>query len=102
VREVDHPAPFSVEVKGEWSCASAAPMRLRDTDRDNFKFLPYLYGVEPTRHYQSILDPYRHSSQVRLLIFFPLNKKVNYSHYRSVGSRGFWEVKASRFRNIGT
>jgi hypothetical protein len=28
--------------------------------------------------------------------------KVKYSHYRPMGPRGFWEVKASRFRDIGT
>jgi hypothetical protein len=28
--------------------------------------------------------------------------KVKYSHYRPMGPRGFWEVKASRFCDIGT
>jgi hypothetical protein len=28
--------------------------------------------------------------------------KVKQSHYRPVGPRGCWEVKASRFRDIGT
>jgi hypothetical protein len=28
--------------------------------------------------------------------------KVKYSHYRPMGPGGFWEVKASRFRDIGT
>jgi hypothetical protein len=29
-------------------------------------------------------------------------KKVKHSHYRIMGPRGFWEVKAFRFRDIGT
>jgi hypothetical protein len=29
-------------------------------------------------------------------------KKLKYSHYSSMGPRGFCEVKASRFRYIGT
>jgi hypothetical protein len=29
-------------------------------------------------------------------------KKVKLSHYRPMGPRGFWEVKASRFHDIGT
>jgi hypothetical protein len=28
--------------------------------------------------------------------------KVKPSHYRPVGPRGFWEVKDSRFRDVGT
>jgi hypothetical protein len=28
--------------------------------------------------------------------------KVKHSHYRAMGPRGFWEVKASTFRDIGT
>jgi hypothetical protein len=28
--------------------------------------------------------------------------KVKYSHYMPMGPRWFWEVKASRFRDIGT
>jgi hypothetical protein len=28
--------------------------------------------------------------------------KVKYSHYRPMGPGRFWEVKASRFRDIGT
>jgi hypothetical protein len=27
--------------------------------------------------------------------------KVKHSHYRPMGPRGFWEVKASRLRDIG-
>jgi hypothetical protein len=28
--------------------------------------------------------------------------KLKHSHYRPMGPRWFWEVKASRFRDIGT
>jgi hypothetical protein len=28
--------------------------------------------------------------------------KVKHSHYRPMGPTGIWEVKASRFRDIGT
>jgi hypothetical protein len=28
--------------------------------------------------------------------------KVKHAHYSPVGPRGFWVVKASRFRDIGT
>jgi hypothetical protein len=28
--------------------------------------------------------------------------KVKHPHHRPMGPRGFWEVKASRFRDIGT
>jgi hypothetical protein len=31
-----------------------------------------------------------------------VKKKVKYSHYRTMGPRGFWEVKAFRFCDIGT
>jgi hypothetical protein len=31
-----------------------------------------------------------------------LKKKVKQSHHRSMGLRGFWEVKAPRFRDIST
>jgi hypothetical protein len=31
-----------------------------------------------------------------------LNLKVKHSHYRPMGSREFWEMKDSGFRDIGT
>jgi hypothetical protein len=33
---------------------------------------------------------------------FSLVSMVKHSYYRYMGSRGLWEVKASRFRDIGT
>jgi hypothetical protein len=36
---VYHSSPSSVEIRSEWSCTSAHPVRLHGADRDNFIFL---------------------------------------------------------------
>jgi hypothetical protein len=35
-REVNHSPPSSVEVKNDWTCTTAPPIRLHDVDRVNF------------------------------------------------------------------
>jgi hypothetical protein len=38
-RDADHSPPSVAEVKSEWSCTSAPPIRLHDEHRENFTFL---------------------------------------------------------------
>jgi hypothetical protein len=40
--------------------------------------------------------------QYALNIIVHCKAKAKHSHYRPMGPRRFWEVKASRFRDIGT